>query len=53
MKVREERSTFVAQAQRLKDSVTRLYPDLPGVPLRAWGPVFRKARKLLGPEGKF
>ena len=36
MKVRDKRSSFVVQAQSLKDSVAHLYPGLPWVPLRAW-----------------
>ena len=50
MKVGDERSTFVV---RIRDFERTLYPDLPGVPLRAWGPVSRKVRKLFGPKGKF
>ena len=50
MKVGDERSTFVVRVRVFERT---LYPDLPGVPLRAWGPVSRKIRKLFGPEGKF
>jgi len=50
MKVGDERSTFVVRVRVFERT---LYPDLPGVPLRAWGPVSRKVRKPFGPEGKF
>ena len=50
MKVGDERFTFMVWVRVFERT---LYPDLPGVPLRAWGPVSRKVRKLFGPEGKF
>ena len=53
MKFRDERSTFVIQAQSLKESVVHLYPDLPGVPSQARGPVSRKHGNFSGPKANF